>query len=147
MLVLLGLYLAGLWGAVRRVERLGGALWQRLQPFTAKLLPVNTLPKALALGALWGWLPCGLVYSVLVSSLASGSATQGALIMAAFGVGTLPNLLLIGLFWERCRTWVQSPKVRLIAGLVVMALGAYGLVKVAYTFYSFGWTGACHVAV
>jgi len=146
MLVMLGLYLAGLWGAVRRVEQLGGALWQRLQPFTAKLLPVNTLPKALALGALWGWLPCGLVYSVLVSALASGSASQGALIMAAFGLGTLPNLLLIGLFWERCRRWVQSPKVRLVAGLVVMSLGGYGLVKVGYTFYSYGWTGACHVA-
>jgi sulfite exporter TauE/SafE len=146
MLVMLGLYLAGLWGAVRRVEQLGGALWQHLQPFTAKLLPVNTLPKALALGALWGWLPCGLVYSVLVSALASGSASQGALIMAAFGLGTLPNLLLIGLFWERCRRWVQSPKVRLVAGLVVIGLGCYGLIKVGYTFYSYGWTGACHVA-
>jgi len=146
MLVMLGLYLAGLWGAVRRVEQLGGALWQHLQPFTAKLLPVNTLPKALALGALWGWLLCGLVYSVLVSALASGSASQGALIMAAFGLGTLPNLLLIGLFWERCRRWVQSPKVRLVAGLVVIGLGGYGLIKVGYTFYSYGWTGACHVA-
>ena len=146
MLILLGLYLAGLWSAVRRVEQLGGALWQRLQPFTAKLLPVNTLPKALALGALWGWLPCGLVYSVLVSSLASGSATQGALMMAAFGLGTLPNLLLIGLFWERCRRWVQAPKVRLAAGLVVVSLGVYGLIKVGYTFYIYGWTGACHVA-
>ena len=146
MLVMLGLYLAGLWNAVRRLENLGSGLWKRLQPYTTKLLPVNTVPRALALGVLWGWLPCGLVYSVLVTSLASGSTAQGALIMAAFGLGTLPNLLVIGLFWERCRQWVQSPRVRLMAGLVVMSFGVYGLIKVGYTFYVHGWEGACHVA-
>ena len=147
MLVMLGLYLAGLWGAVRRMENLGSGLWKHLRPFTTKLLPVNTVPRALALGGLWGWLPCGLVYSVLVTSLASGSTAQGALIMAAFGLGTLPNLLVIGMFWERCRQWVQSPRVRLVAGLVVMGFGVYGLIKVSYTFYVHGWAGACHVAV
>ncbi|MGC2047372.1 MAG: sulfite exporter TauE/SafE family protein [Gallionella sp.] len=147
MLVMLGLYLAGLWGAVRRLENLGGGLWKRLQPYTTKLLPVHTVPRALALGALWGWLPCGLVYSVLVTSLASGSTAQGALIMAAFGLGTLPNLLTIGLFWERCRQWVQSPRVRLAAGFAVMGFGVYGLIKVSYSFYVHGWAGACHVAV
>ncbi|MFZ5522915.1 MAG: sulfite exporter TauE/SafE family protein [Pseudomonadota bacterium] len=147
MLVMLGLYLAGLWGAVRRLENLGSGLWKHLQPYTVKLLPVNTVPRALALGGLWGWLPCGLVYSVLVTSLASGSAVQGALVMAAFGLGTLPDLLAIGLFWERCRKWVQSPRVRLAAGLAVMGFGVYGLIKVGYTFYVHGWAGACHVAV
>lgn len=147
MLVMLGLYLAGLWNAVRRLENLGSGLWKRLQPYTTKLLPVNTVPRALALGALWGWLPCGLVYSVLVTSLASGSTARGALIMAAFGLGTLPNLLVIGLFWERCRQWVQAPRVRLVAGLVVAGFGVYGLIKVGYTFYVYGWAGACHVAV
>jgi len=146
MLVLLGLYLAGVWGAVRQLERLGSGLWRRLQPFTTRLLPVNTVPRALGLGALWGWLPCGLVYSVLVTSLASGSAGQGALIMAAFGLGTLPNLLAIGLFWESLRGWVQSPPVRRTAGLLVIGFGVYGLYKVGYTFYVHGWTGACHVA-
>lgn len=146
MLVALGLYLAGVWGMVRHLERFGSGLWQRLQPYTRRLLPVNTLPRALGLGALWGWLPCGLVYSVLISALASGSALQGALIMLAFGLGTLPNLLAIGLFWESVKGWVQSPQVRMSAGLLVMALGVYGLVKVSYTFYVHGWTGACHVA-
>lgn len=146
MLILLGLYLAGVWGAVRHLEQLGSGLWRRLQPFTTKLLPVTTLPRALGLGALWGWLPCGLVYSVLMTALASGNAGQGALIMAAFGLGTLPNLLAIGLFWESLRGWMQSPWVRLTAGALVAGFGVYGLVKVSYTFYVHGWTGACHVA-
>ena len=146
MLVALGLYLAGVWGAVRQIERMGGSLWKRLQPFTVRLLPVNTVPRALGLGALWGWLPCGLVYSVLLVALASGSATRGALIMLAFGLGTLPNLLAIGLFWESIKGWVQSPQVRLSAGLMVMLFGLYGLFKVGYTFYTYGWSGSCHVA-
>jgi sulfite exporter TauE/SafE len=145
MLVLLGLYIAGLWGAVRKIESLGGGLWKHLQPFTKKLLPANTVPRALALGALWGWLPCGLVYSVLVTSLASGSAVQGALIMAAFGLGTLPNLLAIGMFWERIKHHVQSPRVRMTAGLVVVGFGLYGLFRVGFIFYTHGWTEACHV--
>ncbi len=146
MLVALGLYLAGVWGMVRRLERMGGGLWKRLQPYTTRLLPVNTVPRALGLGALWGWLPCGLVYSVLLTSLASGSAAQGALIMLAFGLGTLPNLLAIGLFWDGVKGWVQSPRVRLAAGLLVMAFGVYGLGKVGYTFFVHGWSGSCHVA-
>ena len=146
MRVALGLYLAGVWGAVRRLERVGAGLWRRLQPYTTRLLPVNSLPRALGLGALWGWLPCGLVYSVLLTALASGSAVQGSLIMAAFGLGTLPNLLAIGLFWEQVKGWVQSPRVRMAAGLTVASFGLYGLFKVAYTFYMHGWVGACHVA-
>lgn len=146
MLIALGLYLAGVWGVVRRLEHLGGGLWKHLQPYTSRLLPVNTVPRALGLGALWGWLPCGLVYSVLLTALASGSAVQGALIMLVFGFGTLPNLLAIGLFWESIKGWVQSPRVRMLAGLLVMAFGVYGLSKVGYTFYVHGWTGACHVA-
>jgi len=146
MLIALGLYLAGLWGMVRRIEHVGAALWQRIQPLTRRLLPVNTPLRAWSLGLLWGWLPCGLVYSVLVTALASGQAQSGALIMLAFGVGTLPNLLAIGLFWESIKGWVQSRQVRLAAGLLIVGFGVYGLIKVGYTFYRYGWLGSCHVA-
>lgn len=145
MLIVLGLYLAGIWGFVRRIERVGGVLWQRIQPLTRRLLPVNTPQRALLLGSLWGWLPCGLVYSVLLTALASGSAQSGGAIMLAFGLGTLPNLLAIGLFWDRVRNWVQSPRVRLAAGLMVAGFGVYGLFKVAYTLFVYGWSGSCHV--
>ena len=145
-MIALGLYLAGWWPGLTALERLGGKLWVRIEPFGRRFLPVNHPLKALALGLVWGWLPCGLVYSVLVTALASGSTAQGALIMAAFGLGTLPNLLAIGLFWERCHRWVQSPRVRLTAGLVVMAFGVYGMAKVGYTFAYYGWSGSCHVS-
>ncbi len=142
MLVALGLYLAGIWGIVRQLEQAGSLLWRHIQPLTRSFLPVNTTTRALLLGALWGWLPCGLVYSVLVSALASGSAQSGALLMLAFGLGTLPNLLLIGHFWSKRQ--LQAPRVRRVAGLLISGFGLYGLCKVAYTFYLYGWTGSCH---
>jgi len=92
-----------------------------------------------------GLAACGLVYSVLVTALASGHAQSGALIMLAFGLGTLPNLLAIGLFWESAKRWVQSPQVRMTAGLLVAGFGVYGLIRVGYTFYVYGWSGSCHV--
>jgi sulfite exporter TauE/SafE len=146
MLVALGLYLAGIWGAVRRIETMGKLLWQRIQPLTRGLFPVSTPMRAFLLGTLWGWLPCGLVYSVLITALASGNAKSGALVMLAFGLGTLPNLLAIGLFWESLKRWVQSPAVRRAAGLLVVCFGTYGLIKVGYTFYLNGWAGSCHVS-
>lgn len=147
MLVALGLYLAGILNMVRRIEHIGGGLWRRIQPLTRGLLPVKTPLQSFLLGTLWGWLPCGLVYSVLVTALATGHTQSGALIMLAFGLGTLPNLLAIGLFWESIKQWVQSRQVRLVAGLLVAGFGVYGLIKVGYTFYVTGWAGSCHVAV
>ena len=146
MLIALGLYLAGVWGIVRHIEQFGGTLWRHIQPLTRGLLPVDTPLRALLLGVLWGWLPCGLVYSVLVTALASGHAQSGALIMLAFGLGTLPNLLALGLFWDNIRSLARSPRVRLAAGLLVAGFGMYGLIKVGYVFFFNGWEGSCHVA-
>ncbi len=122
-LILLGLYLAGGWGVLRRVEAVGGRLWRRIEPAGRRLLPVRHLWQALLLGALWGWLPCGLVYSMLIWAMAAGSAAQGALLMLAFGLGTLPNLLAMGLFAQHLRRFVARPGVRRAAGVLVIGFG------------------------
>lgn len=129
MLILLGLYLAGLSRAVLALERVGSVVWARLQPLMKRFIPVRTLPQAFFTGAVWGWLPCGLVYSVLISALATGSAAHGALLMLAFGAGTLPNLLAMGLFAQRLQTLTRKPMVRLAAGLLVAAFGVWGLTR------------------
>jgi sulfite exporter TauE/SafE len=129
LLIALGLYLAGIWHAVVRLERIGGAIWQHLQPYSKKLLPVRTVPQAFGLGMLWGWLPCGLVYSVLITALATGSATNGGLLMLAFGVGTLPNVLAMGYFARQMKLFMQHRAVRLAAGLLVAGFGALGLFR------------------
>jgi sulfite exporter TauE/SafE len=126
MLVALGLYLAGFWQGVLVLERAGGALWKSLQPLSKKLLPLRSVPQALALGVVWGWLPCGLVYSVLVVALATGSMAQGALLMLAFGLGTLPTLLAMGMAAVRLKALLQKLWVRRVSGLLVLGFGMLG---------------------
>jgi len=127
MLVVLGLYLAGWWQGVLVLEKAGGLLWQRLQPLSKQLLPLRSPPQAFALGLLWGWLPCGLVYSVLVAALASGNAVSGGLLMLAFGLGTLPTLLAMGMAAIRLKAFLQNIWVRRGSGLLVLGFGLLGL--------------------
>lgn len=127
MLVAMGLYLLGITQCLAPIERVGQRLWRRIQPLTRRFLPVRGIAQALPLGLLWGWLPCGLVYGALMTALASGSAGQGALLMLAFGLGTLPNLLLAGLLLARFRRFAQTRAVRMVSGLWVLGYGIIGL--------------------
>ena len=131
MMVALGLYLTGLTQTLAFTERAGQWLWRRVQPATKRFLPVRGAAQAFPLGMLWGWLPCGLVYSVLTMTLVSGSAARGAATMLAFGLGTLPNLMLAGLLLARFRNVVQGRAVRLASGLIVLGFGVWGLVNAA----------------
>jgi len=131
VLIGLGLYLTGLNNWLARVESLGAWLWHRVQPYSVRFLPADTAAKAFALGTLWGWLPCGLVYSVLATALLSGSAARGAGVMLAFGLGTLPNLLLAGMAFKRLREFTASRRLRLAAGVLVAAFGVVGLARAA----------------
>jgi sulfite exporter TauE/SafE len=131
VLVLLGLYLTQWWGALARIERLGQGLWAAVRPLAARFIPVDTPAKALALGGLWGWLPCGMVYSALLTALMAGSAVDGALTMLAFGAGTLPVLLAAGISGARLRRMASRPAWRRAAGIVVLAFGVLGLLRAA----------------
>lgn len=127
MLIALGLYLLGVTRALAFTERAGQHLWRHLQPMTRRFLPARTVAQAFPLGLLWGWLPCGLVYSALVSALSAGSAMRGAALMLAFGLGTLPNLLLAGIVLARLNEFVRRPAVRTFSGLLVLGFGLYGM--------------------
>jgi sulfite exporter TauE/SafE len=127
MLLAVGLYLAGLWRGLRHVEALGGGIWRSLSGYLPRLLPTDTTGKALLAGAIWGWLPCGLVYSLVVTALASGSGAQGALTLAVFGLGTLPNVWLIG-STARWSIW-RHPAMRRVAGLLLAAWALFGVAR------------------
>lgn len=131
LLVALGLYLAGWTRPLSRLEGSGGRLWKLLQPLATRLLPARTVAQGLALGAVWGWIPCGLVYSVLGTALLTGSAVGGSAVMLAFGAGTLPNLLAAGWLLSRGRRWARSPGLRLAAGGMVAGFGLVGLARAA----------------
>ena len=145
MMIALGLYLTGITGALAFTERAGQWLWQRIQPATRRFLPVRGPVQAFPLGLLWGWLPCGLVYSVLAMALLAGSASRGAMTLLAFGLGTLPNLMLAGLLLARFRRVIQGRPLRLGSGLLVLGFGVYGLLNAA-TLGGKLWQGVvCHV--
>jgi len=130
-LIGLALYLAGAAPFMRAIESAGSLAWRRIQPYSRWFLPVDSLPRALGLGALWGWLPCGMAYAVLLSALATGNAWHGALVMLAFGLGTLPNLLALSLFFERLTKWGRARPVRVAAGVVIGGFGVLGILKAA----------------
>lgn len=127
IMLLTGLYIAGWTTGLAPLERAGHYLWRHLSPFTKKLLPVGTLPQAVVLGALWGWIPCGLVYAMLVVALASGSAVNGAATMIAFGLGTLPAMTVAGMLSAQMKTKLRDKRLRIAAGFVVIAMALFGL--------------------
>ncbi|MCO5098715.1 MAG: sulfite exporter TauE/SafE family protein [Rhodocyclaceae bacterium] len=129
MLVALGLYLLGVTRTLTFLERGGQKLWSRIQPLTRRFLPVTHVGRALPLGMLWGFLPCGMVYSVLTTALLTGNSLRGAGLMLAFGMGTLPNLLLAGMLLKRFRDIAQARALRLASGVLVMGFGVWGLIN------------------
>jgi sulfite exporter TauE/SafE len=126
-MILLGFYLAGWWMVLNRVERLGSRLWQRIEPLSRKLLPVRSPKQALIVGLIWGWIPCGLVYSMLITAVSSGSVLNGAALMLAFALGTLPNLLAMGVLAGAAARLARSDTARRIAGISVILFGLYTL--------------------
>ena len=119
----LGLSIAGWWTGLSRIESVGYRFWQQLQPLTRHFIPVRNKSQALILGALWGWLPCGLVYAALLLVLASGNALQAGLTMIAFGLGTLPMLVLLGLSAAKINQWRTSARIRSAIGSVIIVFG------------------------
>jgi sulfite exporter TauE/SafE len=128
-MILLGLYVGGWWRILLRLEQAGSMIWRRIEPLGRRFLPVRSVWHAFILGLLWGWLPCGLVYSVLIWSIASVGAVPGGLLMLSFGLGTLPNLLAMGLFAATISRWVRYPWVRWLAGGIIIGLGILELVR------------------
>lgn len=126
-MVALGFYIAGWWQVLSVLERAGNHVWKYLQPLGQHFLPVKNPFQAFGLGLVWGWLPCGMVYAMLAFALSSQDSTQGGLIMLAFGLGTLPMLLLMGSAASRMSGFVRKPLVRQLAGTLILLFGLYSL--------------------
>ncbi|UCC15578.1 MAG: sulfite exporter TauE/SafE family protein [Gammaproteobacteria bacterium] len=123
LMVLIGLQIAFRWPLLRSVEQGGARFWTHIAPLAKRLLPVRSAGEALLLGVLWGWLPCGLVYSILLLALVGGDPLESAILMAMFGLGTLPAMTLTGLAGTRVKLVTAKPVVRLLGGFVLVAFG------------------------
>ncbi|MHB0776316.1 sulfite exporter TauE/SafE family protein [Halomonas sp. WWR20] len=127
MLILMALYIANWWKGLTRIEALGRHLWRRIEPAGRRLMPVVKVPQAMALGAIWGWLPCGLVYSMLAWSLAEADPLLAAALMGAFGLGTLPALLATGVAARQMATLIRHPATRTLAASVIILFAMWQL--------------------
>jgi sulfite exporter TauE/SafE len=122
LMILMGLYLAGWFPRLTVIERLGKPLWARLEPVGKRLIPVHSHLHAYFFGLIWGWLPCGLVYTTLAWSTTSGSALDGALLMSAFGLGTLPSVMAAGIVTGIIARISKLPYVRMAAGIIIILI-------------------------
>lgn len=138
MLIALGLHVAQVWSGITQLERFGQVVWRWIQPLAAATLvpqtpghpqPVPETLRAMRAGAIWGWLPCGLVYSMLITASVSGSAVNGALWMLAFGLGTMPALWMTSMASNRFTDQFRRSSVRKAAGLLIIAFGLWGLLR------------------
>lgn len=127
-LVVTGLRIAGV-----RLLPTDGAfarpLWRRATAVARRMGDIDSVPKRLGLGLLWGWAPCALVYSALPLALVSGSALNGAVVMLAFGAGTLPALVGAGWLVGRGMTLAPGPASRRIAGGAIVVLAVAGILQ------------------
>ncbi len=127
LMVAVGFYLAGWFPKLAYMERLGAPIWQRLEPLGRRLLPVKNPFQATLYGMIWGWLPCGLVYSALFIALAHGNWLSGSVFMFIFGLGTLPAVVGTGIFAHQLLRWSGNPQIRMIAGTILIMLALFGL--------------------
>lgn len=126
-MIALGLYLGGWWLMLARLESLGSKLWVRIEPVGRRVLPPRSPLQALLLGLVWGWLPCGMVYSALALALVAGGALAGTATMIAFGLGTLPMLLAMGAAARWLQELARRRWVRALVGALVVGFGVYTL--------------------
>ncbi|CAK0761893.1 DsbD_2 domain-containing protein [Gammaproteobacteria bacterium] len=125
----LGLYLGSWWPSFALLEKAGAKLWRWIAPLDQYFFPVSSPWRMLGVGLVWGWLPCGLVYTALTLALAASldSPSRSALLMFAFGLGTLPALVATGSAVYGIGKITQQLWVRRVAGILIILFGIYGM--------------------
>ena len=121
LIILVGLQLAFGWRILAPLESAGAKLWRRIAPAAKGLVPVESTAQALGLGIIWGWLPCGLVYSVLLLAATTTETVSGAMVMVAFGLGTMPAMLATGMSASKLARFMSGKRVG--AGLLIIMIG------------------------
>ncbi len=128
LLVAMGLHTLKLWFGITQLEKLGGHVWRKLAPVAQKFMPPKHPSHGMLLGAIWGFMPCGLIYSALTWSAAAGAgAIDSGLLMVAFGAGTLPAMLSATLLGQRASAFLSLGWVRKALGTLLVLTGIWTL--------------------
>ena len=127
-----GLYIAGLFPRFAYIEKIGSKFWKKIEPFGRKLMPVKSRVQAFLFGMVWGWLPCGLVYAALLLAATSGSSVRSGLTMFAFGLGTLPAVIGVGIMTGILTRLSRMKHFRLLVGLFMVTLALFSAMPSLY---------------
>ena len=122
VLVFVGMIMLGA-PFLNKLERLGMRFWQALAPLRKKVFPLTTFPRALTAGLLWGFLPCGLVYGALLIAVVGHDPLTGAVLMFAFGLGTVPMLVATHSTVNWLRSQIGRLRLRQMNGAIMMLSG------------------------
>lgn len=125
LIIAMGLSMGQWWQGIRHIERVGAPVWKRLAPLTRRFMPVKNPGQALILGMLWGWLPCGLIYSTLGWAALQPTVGSAALTMVFFGLGTLPSMLATGYAAGWIRKLQGKLMFRKVAGSLLILFGVW----------------------
>ena len=123
----LGVNLIFDWRSLRFLESAGAVIWKRISPLARHVLPVSSVPHAVAAGFLWGALPCGLVYSAVALAATAGSAPAGGAVMLAFWAGTAPALIVAGSSVPEFSRWTKHRGIRWAAGVALIAIAVMSI--------------------
>jgi sulfite exporter TauE/SafE len=114
------------WRLLGPLEAAGSGLWRRIAPWAGRQGRSGGLGGAIGLGLAWGWLPCGMTYSMLLLAATTASVTTGAAVMLAFGLGTLPSMVSATVAFERMARLLSSrATLRNVAGALLLGFGLY----------------------
>jgi len=144
MLALVGIGLLGLPG-LTALERRLAPLWRMarlgLAPLTRVAMRAPSPWRPFLFGLLWLFIPCGLVWSMLLVAATRGSVAAGAMSMLAFGIGTSPAVLSLSIAGTRLTQWLNGRRTRRVLG-IVLVLTALGSTAVAVQHAGFGTSNA-----
>jgi uncharacterized protein len=123
-----GFYIAGWLPRFAYIEKAGTHFWKIIEPFGRKLIPVKGHIQAFLFGMVWGWLPCGLVYTALALALTTGDVTKSALTMLSFGLGTLPAVMGVGIMTSVLTRLSKMHRFKEVVGLFMIALALFAAI-------------------
>lgn len=127
LIALVGLQFLFNLGFLAVIERGGARIWRRLSPVVQSLAGAQNGGGRFALGLTWGLLPCGLVYTMLLTAASTGKFLEGALVMLAFGAGTLPALLGMTLWAPALASLLQDRLFRRLMGVALIVLAIWSV--------------------
>lgn len=128
MILLIGLKFLFNFRGIGFIERGGAGLWKKILPFAMKAGNRQDGIGRLLLGICWGFIPCGLVYTVLMTAASTANALGGAVTMFAFGLGTLPAMLGLTAAAPTLSSFLEDRTVRRVIGFALVVLAVWTVV-------------------